>query len=737
MPPRTVSDLPRGSHPAALAFPHFPARYQTVVWRNWGMVTAARLARVLKASPVNIASAARAMGLGPAASATRERLWIKRGYITLIRQNWHLLSYEQLLELLGWSPDRMAYALKEDDFLWNKLGGLKPDAPPALWRALTPEQTAQTKALKKICASIKPKGAQAHFEHPFDFLKNYGAPAAPRKKQARPSPFGLRLAYSFSAVYGDPLLDPELDPYPANMLSALADSGINAVWLQGVLYTLVPWAGENAFSAGHEKRIANLNNLIARAAKSGIGIYLYLNEPRAMPPEFFDRIPEWMGARHSNGNISPCLSNSGTLNAFKSGVSELFRRAPDLAGVFTITRSENATHCRSHPTHLKPCPRCSARPPQDLVALASNAVAEGAHAVKPEADVIVWNWSWEDEWAMQAIDQLRPDIRFMCTSETFLPTEAMGIKGLVGDYTMSKVGPGPQAVAQWRHAAERCLPTLAKVQMNNTWECSAVPYLPVPFLVKEHLNNIAAQNVTGLMVSWTLGGYPGGNLRLTETEPEELAAEWFGAGAAPGVLAAWRTFGEAFREFPLHGCPCLYTGPQNYGPMNLLFAEPTGWSATMIGFPYDDLAKWRGNHFPEEIFEEQFRKLSEGWGKGLALLEKAARRVPHLKKAAITGELNVARAAFCHFRSSFLQIRFVRLRNAGAKPAARRALLEVLGEEETLARMLLAIVRRDARIGFEASNHYYYTANSLAEKILNCRRLKEHFRKNQKEKTSN
>lgn len=27
---------------------------------------------------------------------------------------------------------------------------------------------------------------------------------------------------------------------------------------------------------------------------------------------------------------------------------------------------------------------------------------------------------------------------------------------------------------------------------------------------------------------------------------------------------------------------------------------------------------------------------------------------------------------------------------------------------------------RDSRIGFEASNHYYYTANDLKEKILIC-----------------
>ncbi|MFC1454122.1 hypothetical protein ACFLQL_02975 [Verrucomicrobiota bacterium] len=727
MTQKNINDLPLGANPPALEFPHFPTRQQAVVWRNWGLVTASRLAKVLNTTETNIVSAAHEMGLIHAASNDTEKMWLKRGYITLIRQNWHLLPYTQLLKLLGRTPDQIAYALKEDDFLWNKLGRLKPNAAPVTWAALTPAETQKTIALKKIIKSAFTENRTPPRAQPFDFLKHYGKQPVVKHHSPAGSPFNLKLVYSFSAVYGDPLLDPELDPFPDSLLSDLAANGMNAVWLQGVLYTLVPWFGENSFSRGHEKRVVNLNRLVERAAKFGIGVYLYLNEPRAMPPEFFDDRPDWKGAQHPNGNISLCMSQADVLNAFKTGVSDLFRKAPGLAGVFTIARSENPTHCHSHPTHLKPCPRCSTRPEADLIALVNNAVAEGVHTVKPEADVIVWNWPWEDEWAMKVIDQLRPDIKFMCTSESFVPTNAMGIKGYVSDYSISKVGPGPQAVGQWKHAAARGLPIMAKVQLNNTWECSAVPYLPVPFLVKQHLKNLEAHKVTALMASWTLGGYPGGNLPLTDMEPEELAVDKFGQKAAPGIIKAWKKFGDAFKEFPFHGCACLYRGPQNYGPMNLLFAEPTGRESTMIGFPYDDLEKWRGNHFPEDIFEEQFRKLSEGWGKGLALLKNASRLVPEEKKAAITGELNVAAAAYCHFRSTYLQIRFIRLRNSGINTATLPDINRVLDEEQHLAEMLTRIVRDDSRIGFEATNHYYYTVNTLMEKALNCNYLKKQY----------
>jgi hypothetical protein len=55
------------------------------------------------------------------------------------------------------------------------------------------------------------------------------------------------------------------------------------------------------------------------------------------------------------------------------------------------------------------------------------------------------------------------------------------------------------------------------------------------------------------------------------------------------------------------------------------------------------------------------------------------------------------------------------------------ALQRLLTDEMALARRLHAIQSRDARIGFEASNHYFYVPVDLAEKILNCRDLLDRF----------
>ena len=64
------------------------------------------------------------MGLTTKPHLTEDQL--RRIYITVIRQNWHVLPDDQLMELLGWDPQHYEYTLKEDDFLWIKLGLLRP-----------------------------------------------------------------------------------------------------------------------------------------------------------------------------------------------------------------------------------------------------------------------------------------------------------------------------------------------------------------------------------------------------------------------------------------------------------------------------------------------------------------------------------------------------------------------------------------------------------------------------------
>ena len=50
---------------------------------------------------------------------------------------------------------------------------------------------------------------------------------------------------------------------------------------------------------------------------------------------------------------------------------------------------------------------------------------------------------------------------------------------------------------------------------------------------------------------------------------------------------------------------------------------------------------------------------------------------------------------------------------------------EVLSRAEEGTKRLMALQKLDGKIGYEASNHYFYTTRSLKEKLLNLYRLKE------------
>ena len=104
----------------------------------------------------------------------------------------------------------------------------------------------------------------------------------------------------------------------------------------------------------------------------------------------------------------------------------------------------------------------------------------------------------------------------MSVSEWSLPIERGGIRNTVGEYSLSAPGPGPRATAHWKLARERGLKTAAKLQINNTWELSAIPWLPVLDLVAEHCAGLAKQKIDGVMLSWSLGGYPSPNLLVAE-----------------------------------------------------------------------------------------------------------------------------------------------------------------------------------------------------------------------------
>ncbi len=806
--------------------PHFPNRACQFLWRNWELANLPRLAAVLKTSPANLLALARTLGLPPKLTLTDDQL--RRIYVTVIRQNWHLLPTAQLTQLLGWTPERLAFTLKEDDFLDHKLGP-QPACEPVRYAPLTPAETQAAATLRQtlqrafgpllhrpgrpLCSfvadlsnpanppltprhpgpgfTLTPTGnpqLQAAGQRFLRFLReSFGGapgqltlslnPALPGSRTTITAPHSIhveavhlaeliqalytlqdrmealespalppgvtqsrtvwspRFLYSYFALYGDPLMEPEADPFPDAYLEKLARAGINGVWLQGVLNTLAPSPLFPEFGQDSATRLQNLKALTERAAAYGVRVYLYLNEPRALPAAFFSKHPTLRGSRFQN-LYALCTSQPAVRQWIRDSLAHVFRAAPQLGGVFTISMSENHTNCFSHggawgvpPPNAGDCPRCNSRPAADVLAELFRAMHEGIRQSSPTAEIIHYDWGWPDEMVAPLVSQLPPDTRIVSISEWSVPVERGGVRSAVGEYSISVVGPGPRATRNWAAAKKAGLTNLAKVQFNNTWELSAVPYIPVPQLILQHCRNLRQSGVSGLMAAWTCGGYPSPNLHAAKAyyaDPvpsdaeilTQVARQRYGAGHQAAV-AAWQIFSDAFLEFP-YGVS-IYILPLQHGPAHLLRPQPTGLKPGMILFPHDAYKAWCGR-YPPEVVEQQLTKLAQAWKPGLARLAEALAQAPRAKRPNAAQDLAIAQTCYHHFQSVANQVEYYRLRDA-ANPAHRPRIRQLLESELALARAQYPIARQFPVIGYEASNHYYYTPLDLAEKVLQCQHL--------------
>ncbi|HVF10161.1 MAG TPA: hypothetical protein VNA16_05125, partial [Abditibacteriaceae bacterium] len=687
-----TTNLPMGTAPRPVSLPHFPDRLHAFVWRNWQLVPAERIAAVVGATQDDILNLGHAMGLSGPPRITRDQQ--RRSALTVIRRNWHLLPYQQLLQLLGWSEAELAFSLREDDFLFGKLGSAKPDCEAI---AYSPPDAATQRRQEEIAAVVRESfaGGTGVTDDPlFGFVGRLSrkkatsilptSNASPDSSET-PQVFAPRFCYSYFALYGDPSLEPELDPYPDGYLQRLRECGVDGVWLQAVLYKLAPFPWDAKISERHEERVANLRVLVERARQQGIGIYLYLNEPRAMPLAFYDGHPQLKGVSEGE-HAALCTSVPEVQQYLTNSVAHLCRAVPGIAGFFTITSSENFSNCWSHTASNcygsnsgLHCPRCGKRSPTEVIAEVNTLFHNGIRQAGSNAQFLVWDWAWSNHgedvsnnWAEQIIKRLPDDASFMSVSEWSMPIQRGGVNGVIGEYSLSVVGPGPRARRHWEFARRRGLKTMAKIQANNTWELSATPYLPVLATVAQHAANLRDEGVDGLMLGWTLGGYPSPNLEVIaeiskggkngsaitpEQAMEIVARRRFGSAAAPVVMDAWHRFSAALNEFPFE-IQTVYSAPMQYGPSNLLWEKPTGYWGTMIGFPYDDLAGWR-KHYPADVFAGQFDKIAAGWEAGVAVLREVVETAPKTYRATLQEEFNVAEAAGIHFRTTANQCHFV------------------------------------------------------------------------------
>ena len=66
-----INELPKGDSPVLVSYPHFPAQWQTFLWRNWNLVPTDKLADILQTTNEVLQKAAQDMGLPRLEKSTR------------------------------------------------------------------------------------------------------------------------------------------------------------------------------------------------------------------------------------------------------------------------------------------------------------------------------------------------------------------------------------------------------------------------------------------------------------------------------------------------------------------------------------------------------------------------------------------------------------------------------------------------------------------------------------------
>jgi hypothetical protein len=511
---------------------------------------------------------------------------------------------------------------------------------------------------------------------------------------------------------------------PDSLLKEYQSQGVNSLWFHALLSNLSYYPFDESLSAGFKQRREELKKLISRCKAYGIKVYLYFNEPRALPKHKIGKYAYLVG-REEDGKVALCLEKEEVGEYLYRAVKDLLDEVQDLGGIITITMSENLTHCNFRPGTN--CPVCKNIPPERSAATVNNIIMKAVKDSRSDCEVIanLWGWSpfmgWSEEQTLKGVELLNRDISVMCVSEYDLEIEKGGVKSRIIDYSIGNVGPSEITVKTLEKAKKCGHKIYAKIQINNSWECSAVPSLPVYDLVYEHIKNLKKIGVGDYMLTWTLGGYPTFAMRLVadfaakgkDFSLDEWYKKYFGVYSDKVKLAV-DSFSKGFSQYPF-SIDSLYYSPKTLGVANLWEIESSEKQSTMVCFSYDDYENWI-NPYPYEVYVSQYKKLLLTWKEGLKNLSGIEDE--RVKRLAL-----YAQAAYLHFQADLLHTRFSYYRRDVSSNATQ--LLEVLKGEKSLIGELLNILASDPTIAYEASNQYFYNERNLIEKYLNVENIEK------------
>ena len=699
--------------------PYFPSVTHQFVWRNWDLVPTSGIARALHTDQATIERIGQQMALDARSGCTAVD---QRLEFNVLRRNWFFVPREQIGLLLDLHDSELEKILDRDAFYRSHFG------PQPKFENI---RLSRDSSKSSVIECFKYLDPQVSVETPFAFEKELAEP--PRKRQALAAERPLIIAYPYFCPFGDVLADPNcMSYYPKGLLERMAQSGVSAIWLHALLRDLVEDPRFQQDYPFNPERGKCLNQIIARCGEVGLGVYLYLNEPRGAHDSFYRRHPEMKGApgRKDDGLWCMCTSSYQTRRFLRESSKRLFEQHTELAGVILITASENPTNCYSLTRHPE-CERCSRRPGSSVIGEVVREIASGAKAGKASAHIIAWDWSWgivEDDPQAAIIRALPNEASLLVDFERGSRIVRDGTSSQVDEYSLSVTGPSQRARQHLELARDRGLETLGKAQIGTTWELGTLPFLAVPDLVAEKIKAFQQEGIKGGMFSWTLGAYPSLNWEvlaqlIQQPQPSAheaiayVARQRYGTAASGEVQRCWSTLAEIFRGYPFSNS-LVYSSFVQEGPATPLFSQPSRLSPKILN-SFDTL-EWTAPFGPSRT-AAVFRQMSRGWSRAVERLRIAEARMNETQRLRAQRDLRIIEAAGLYFDSIAAIIRYYEMRNNHFPN--REELRGNVEQQLKTAERFLTLCQGDSRIGFEASLGYMYLPLDVREKIVACRYL--------------
>ena len=549
--------------------------------------------------------------------------------------------------------------------------------------------------------------------HLEDLMNLREAPFLMQTDQVREPVFSPRMVHSGWGI----------DQFPDAHLNAVAHAGFDSI----LIFVKAP----NLTTTG----FVDINDVISRAARFGLDVYLY----------------SYLVSRKHPGD-------DDADEFYESTYGELMRAHPGARGIIFVGES---CEFPSHDTHTTG-KSYSQRMPGDKRPSPGwwpcydypewlNLVKRIIRRHNPDADVVFWtyNWGWAPEADRLAlIESLPQDITLQATFEMFEDVERRGVPTKCVDYTVSFAGPGRYFASEAKAAHERGLRLHTMANTGGlTWDIGVIPYEPVPFQwARRHEALLRANEdwgLCGLMESHHMGWWPAVPAEVAKwafwrpyTSGEQIlpriARRDFGPGGAEDALEAWRHWSEAILDY-------VPTNEDQYGPFRVGPSYPLLLAEEKADFPSAEHA-----HFGARILNTNYRPhdptivegeiecleaMAERWEQGLVAMRRAVAATPERKRDEARRSLALGEFILCCVRTTINTKRWWLLKQelAAADGSAKAGVLDrmvALAELELAnAEAAMPLVQMDSRLGWEPSMEYMTDRAHLEWKIAQVRHV--------------